>query len=176
MHLVKWLSKSTKSPFEKIYQSHFAMVHRRITYLTGDVHVAEELAQEVFIKLYKEPPSHDNIEAWLNVVAARTAYNHLKREKIYEQKLEWEGKQRAQETQTPESVVLQKEDQAMVWQALGTLSLRDRTCLLMKHSGYKYAEIADCLELEVGAIGVILSRAQEKFKKKYEMMMGGGEK
>ena len=50
---------------------------------------------------------------------------------------------------------------------LACLPDRDRMCLLLKFSGYKYGEIADIIEVEKSSVGTILARAQAKFKERY---------
>ncbi len=159
---------------DQLYQQYYKQIARRIAYLTGDVHIAEELAQEVFVKLYTNPPEHENVLAWLYTVAARTAYNHMRDDQIHRQKEQTHFESKWEVEGTPEAMVIENEKIKTVHASLGTLSTRDRTCLLMKHSGYKYAEIATCLEVEINAIGVIISRAQAKFKKDYEKRIEQG--
>lgn len=160
--------KTKQHAFEGLYQSYYHSIVRRIAYLISDVHVAEELTQDVFIKLYEQPPQHENIGAWLNTVAARTAYNYLRDDKSHRQK-ELEHYQPMSLLEiSAEDAAIQNDEAKATHQALELLSVRDRTCLLMKHSGYKYAEIAECLELDILAVGTIISRAQSKFKAHFE--------
>lgn len=166
--------KTKQSNFEGLYQSYYNPVTRRIAYLIGDVHVAEELTQEVFIKLYEQPPQHENVGAWLNTVAARTAYNYLRDDKAHRQKEMDEFQPTAWTDISAEDAAIQNDETRATHEALSLLSVRDRTCLLMKHSGYKYSEIADCLELEVNAVGTVISRAQSKFKAHFEQQYEKG--
>lgn len=159
---------------DRLYQQYYKQILRRIAYLTGDVHIAEELAQEVFLKLYTSPPEHENVLAWLYTVAARTAYNHMRDDQIHRQKEQTHFESKWEFEGTPEEMLIENEKIKSVHASLETLSTRDRTCLLMKHSGYKYAEIAACLEVEINAIGVLISRAQTKFKKDYEKRIEQG--
>jgi len=50
---------------------------------------------------------------------------------------------------------------------LNSMEFRDRICLLLKFSGYKYSEIAEVLEVEISSVGTIIFRAQAKFKQKF---------
>lgn len=159
---------------DQLYQQYYKQIVRRIAYLIGDVHIAEELAQEVFVKLYTHPPEHDNVLAWLYTVAARTAYNYMRDDQVHRQKEHQHFESQLEIEGTPEAMMIENEKIKSVHASLATLSTRDRTCLLMKHSGYKYAEIAACLELEINAIGMIISRAQAKFKRDYEKRIEQG--
>ena len=153
---------------DQFYRQYYKQIVRRIAYLTGNVHIAEELAQEVFVKLYTNPPEHENVLSWLYTVAARTAYNYLRDDQIHRQKEQQHFESQMDIEGTPEAMMIENETIKSVHDSLATLSTRDRTCLLMKHSGYKYAEIAACLEVEINAIGMIISRAQAKLKRNYE--------
>jgi len=42
---------------------------------------AEDIAQEVFYKLIKNPPREDNIQGWLITVAKNLSINYLKSQK-----------------------------------------------------------------------------------------------
>lgn len=159
---------------DQLYRQYYKQIVRRIAYLTGDVHIAEELAQEVFVKLYTQPPSHENVLAWLYTVAARTAYNYLRDDQVHRQKEQQHFESQVETEGTPEAMMIENEKIKSVHASLATLSTRDKTCLLMKHSGYKYAEIAACLEVEINAIGMIISRAQTKFKRDYEKRLEQG--
>jgi len=167
--------KKTKKPvFEEHYQEHYATIVRRIAYLTGDVHVAEELAQDVFIKLLNIPPDHGNVIAWLNTVAARTAYNYLRDNRLHREK---ELKQLPPEKvilSSAEDCAIENEESRLTRAVLQQMIPRDRMCLLMKHSGYKYAEMAECLGLDINAVGTIISRAQKKFKEEFEKQYNQG--
>lgn len=163
-----------KTPFEEAYQAFYKPIVQKLTYMIGDVHVAEELAQEVFLKLYQTPPSHNDIEPWLRVVAARRAYNYLRDLKTHMEKENALAQWNEKVDRSAEDVYLSQREQQLTAYALEQLHVRERTCLILKHSGYKYAEIAEIIEVDTQAVGVLISRAQAKFKKIYEQMEEGG--
>lgn len=176
MGILSFLDKKAakENQFEASYQAYYKPIVHKLAYIVGDVHVAEELAQEAFIKLYESPPKHEQIEPWLRVVAARSAYNYLRDKKRHEAK-ELDLEQETQwTTESAEAIYLHQNELDLTKLALEALSTKDRTCLMLKHSGYKYAEIADSLEMDPQAVGVLISRAQQKFKLKYEQLEKGG--
>lgn len=65
------------------------------------------------------------------------------------------------------ATVLRREEQAEVRQALARLPERQRNCLLLLHSGYRYAEIAATVGIAVGSVGVLLTRAERAFRAAY---------
>ena len=81
----------------------------------------------------------------------------------------------AGERDDPLGSLLRLEQQAQVHRALWTLPERQRTCLLLRHAGYSYAEIADTCELAVGSVGVLLARAERTFRDSYQRQQQGAD-
>jgi RNA polymerase sigma factor (sigma-70 family) len=128
--------------YQETYNLYYPALCRQLTYMLGSRAVAEEITQEAFLKLYCTPPrQYQNIGGWLSRVAVNLAYNYLRSEKSRlrrEEKIERQGFK----TISSEDAVLQNEETNLVRSTLQTLPKRDRLCLLMKHSGFSYDEIA----------------------------------
>jgi RNA polymerase sigma-70 factor (ECF subfamily) len=73
----------------------------------------------------------------------------------------------AQSADSPAGLLLRLEDQAEVRRALAEVPERQRECLLLRHSGFSYAEIAATLDIAVGSVGVLLARAEHAFRASY---------
>jgi RNA polymerase sigma-70 factor (ECF subfamily) len=63
--------------------------------------------------------------------------------------------------------VLRAEQQRAVRRALAALPERQRACVLLRHAGFSYAEIAATLDLAVGSVGVLLARGERAFRDAY---------
>lgn len=159
--------KKLKDNFNKIYEEYYETIYKRIVYFLNDTHAAEDLTQEVFIKLYNFPPEHDNIAAWLNKVSANLSYNYLRDKKIHEGKNEVLYESELDQVVSIEEIAIQNYEVELTRKVLSMLSPRDRMSLLLKFSGYKYSEIAEVIGIDINSIGTILSRAQKKFKEHY---------
>jgi RNA polymerase sigma factor (sigma-70 family) len=158
-----------RAGFDRIYRDEHLAVERHLLYLTGDRQLAEDLTQETFGKLYERGlPDKDragetlrNPRAWLLKVASNLAYNHFRAE----------GRRAARETAlevTFETDETDRDDVLDVRRALERLELRDRTVLLLRHTGFSYAEIAEAIDIAPGSVGTILARAQRRFRHAYE--------
>lgn len=153
--------------YQETYNLYYPALCRQLTYMLGSRAVAEEITQEAFLKLYCTPPrQYQNIGGWLSRVAVNLAYNYLRSEKSRlrrEEKIERQGFK----TISSEDAVLQNEETNLVRSTLQTLPKRDRLCLLMKHSGFSYDEIAEAIGVKKTSVGTIIARAQAKFKRVY---------
>ena len=70
----------------------------------------------------------------------------------------------------PSTLVEQDEQRAEVRRALAQVPERQRECLLLRHSGYSYTEIAATLGIAVGSVGVLLARAEDAFRVHYRRL------
>lgn len=72
--------------FEDIYKSYYMDVYRYVRSLTAAPDIAEEIAQETFLKAIKAIRTFDgrkDIRAWLFVIARNLYFNYCKRQKLY---------------------------------------------------------------------------------------------
>ena len=71
--------------FEKVYEENVSIVYRTALHYSDDEHMAEEITQEVFLKLYtnKENINVESVGAWLITTAGNAARNH-KRDRWHE--------------------------------------------------------------------------------------------
>lgn len=159
--------KKEEQDFKTAYEKYYDTIFRRISYLTGDMYAAEDLTQEVFVKLYNSPPDHDNIAGWLNKVSTNISYNYIRNKKIHEGKNEVIYEKEIDNVVSIEEVAINNCEVDLTRKVLNILSPRDRMCLLLKFSGYKYSEIAEVIGVDKNSVGTLISRAQAKFKENY---------
>lgn len=67
----------------------------------------------------------------------------------------------------PAQVALRNEERALVRRALADLPERSRLCLLLRHAGLSYAEVAEAIGVAPGSVGTLLARAEERFRERY---------
>jgi RNA polymerase sigma factor (sigma-70 family) len=177
MHIVNAPSEAVAevntaaAPFdiETLFSSHFARVARIIERVVRDRGRSEELAVEVFLKLWRNRKAqHENVEAWLYRVAVRTGVDGLRRQTRrahYERVLGWIRPRSA--PANPEQLHSAGEEQERVRAVLAVINPRHAQFLLLRSQDFTYDEVAAILNLNPASIGTLLSRAQESFRKEY---------
>jgi RNA polymerase sigma factor (sigma-70 family) len=149
--------------FAELYADLYALVFR----VLGDRMESEDVLQEAFLKLADQPlvqmRSNREVAAWLRRVGLNLAFNQLRSERRSRARLERVARLAPREAEKASDPVESDEEQAAVRRALAELPERQRECLLLRHSGYSYAEIAATLEIAIGSVGVLLSRAERAF-------------
>jgi RNA polymerase sigma factor, sigma-70 family len=155
--------------FKDIFHKHYPSVLRKLIALLRDKSAAEDLAQDVFLKLYKNPPSRpEAVGAWLHQVLTRSAYDYLDqkaRERMLVERQEKQLMTEPQSFQSGEQAVIKQDEEEQVQGWLNSLPERDRDLLLLRYSGYSYSEIAQELNVQQPQVGMLLKRAGERLKK-----------
>ncbi|ANS77384.1 RNA polymerase subunit sigma-24 [Paenibacillus yonginensis] len=156
--------------FKQLFYQHYPAVLRKLTGLLGDKAIAEDLAQETFLKMYRQPPDQlDSAGAWLHRVATRLAYDYMgsaaRQRKLTERQELLLGAEGAASPSGEEELIRQL-DQEEVRGWLQQLPERDRKALLLRYSGYTYAEIAHELSIRPPVVGTLLARATERLRKR----------
>jgi RNA polymerase sigma-70 factor (ECF subfamily) len=169
LHMSRAHSASTDRPtIEECYAQHRAFVfHRSLRYGAGDVAFAEDVTQEVFIKLLEHLPhlrDPNDIGGWLNRVTANLAISRLRRERSLLGRLQalWANSERAQ-TDTARHAVERKQTAGLVIEALQMLPPRERVAICMKVlDGASQREIARALDVSEGYVSKLIARSVER--------------
>lgn len=155
--------------FEQFYRPLFGLVYR----VLGDPAEAEETLQEAFLRLSASAiltRPDDEVAAWLRRVCLNLSFNRLRDRRRSRERLERVGRLELGERRDagdPAGALVRQEDQERVRRALAGLPERQRACLVLRHSGYGYAEIAATLGIALGSVGVLLARAERAFRDTY---------
>jgi RNA polymerase sigma factor (sigma-70 family) len=107
--------------------------------LVGDRSVAEDLAQEVFLRLYKQPPDDlSKVGSWLHRTLTRLSYDYMQKQ-ARQRKLEERVRSNNATLQvvhpSSEQLALKEFESDTVRRTLLQLSERDRKALLLKQTG-----------------------------------------
>jgi RNA polymerase sigma factor (sigma-70 family) len=154
--------------FRAAYREAYALGYR----LLGDRSDAEDTAQDAFVKLAADPVLHRpdaEVRAWLRRVVLNVGYNRMRGQRRAAKHVERAGRLGVvpDGDDGPLTHVLRREEQLSVRRTLAALPARQRDCLLLRHSGYSYAEVAATLEIAVGSVGVLLARSERAFRELY---------
>ena len=152
--------------FEAVFHLHYERVARTIARMVQDPARAEELAVEVFWKLWRKPAVlSGEVGGWLYRSGVRAALYELRREArraTYHRLFPFLGT-----PSTPEESHAANEEREHVRRVLTSMSARHAELLLLRGEGLSYQAIAEALGLNPASVGTLLSRAQRVFRKEY---------
>jgi RNA polymerase sigma-70 factor (ECF subfamily) len=131
--------------------------------LAGDRALAEDICQEVFMRVYHALPGFDNrcqFSTWLFQVAKHRVVDELRtRERRGRAPLELDSVPQIHLAVAPNESV---ESMDAVWRAIAALSLDLKMALLLRDVvGLSYAEIADALETTLATVKWRIYKARE---------------
>ena len=157
--------------FERVFHLHYGRIARTIARIVRDPARAEELAVEVFWKLWrKSQVVGDDPGGWLYRTAVRAALYELRRETRsdrYRRLFPF-----LSGPATPEESHAAAEESAHVRAVLAALNTRQAELLLLRGEDLSYQEVAAALGLNPASVGTLLSRAQQAFRKEYLKQYG----
>jgi RNA polymerase sigma-70 factor (ECF subfamily) len=172
-HLLHRLARGDAAAFEQLFLRHYPTVYRVAYGLVGRRDVAEDLAQDTLLQLYRHPPPHNDtlsLPAWLCRVVLNRGHNALRSERRAgnrEERVALQERSTGGEWSDPEAAALRNEQQSRVRDALAQLPERQMKLLLLRHAGLTYAEIARLLDVAPGSVGTLLARAGKAFQGAY---------
>ncbi len=133
---------------------------------SGSREEAEDLTQDIFLKLYNSLSKYDfqrNFTAWLLTLTKNYLIDEYRRTK-------WEKTQRddfnedllAQASlKGPETDLDRKETQAVIWEGLNRLSSEMRMCIILRDlQGRSYEEMTEVLGIPLGTVKSRVNRAR----------------
>ena len=154
----------------------FSLVFRMVR----DRTLAEDLAQEAFIRAFNAISSYDptyKFSSWLFKIANNHTIDHLRKRKLDTVSIHGSPNASSAEEQSRTSITLESHEEApdkyvesrelagLMEEAIGQLRPEYRTVILLRHvQGYAYEEIAETMELPLGTVKTYLHRARKELK------------
>jgi len=137
------------------------------------VHDGEEIVQEVFLALFQHlqrGKSRRNLRAWVFQVTHNIAvkrYSERRRQNVVDSE-EVLLESFADQSPTPEDQVAGNQRHAQLQNILRALPQQDRRCLSLRAEGLTYREIAQVLDMSLGAVALSLGRSLARFARAEE--------
>jgi len=172
--------------FEQLVENYQSRLVNLLYHQLGDQQSAEDVAQEVFLRVYKARKTYQptaRFSTWLFHIANNLASNS-RRSKFRRREVDIpttpSGQTRSpadlateKSALMPSRVLDQSEIQRVVQEAVQSLSERHRMALLLhKFEEMSYADIGNSMELSVPAVKSLLARARESLREKLLPYLG----
>ena len=168
--LVKKSQLGDKSAFEELVKRHQELVFSLSFKLTGNRELANDVAQEAFIRAWKaigKFRGDSTFGTWIYRITVNTAWTLRKKAKKH-YSLNIEDTQEpvvVDEKKDPELVAINSDLSLVLRKALNQIPLEQRIIVELKNiEGRSHKEIADYLDISVTAAKVRLLRAHQKLR------------
>ena len=181
--LVERVQRGDKRAFDLLVLKYQQKILGLVMRFVHDVHEAQDVAQEAFIKAYRALPGFRGESAfytWLYRIAVNTAKNYLvsrgRRPPDIDVDAEdaefFEGESALKDLETPERSLLCGEIEATVQRVLDQLPEELRTALVLREfEGLSYEDIAASMQCPIGTVRSRIFRAREAIDKALQPLL-----
>ena len=167
--LIAKAQSGDEEAFEKLLTKYKNMILSMAYYISRNENDALDMAQEVYVKLYKNVYKFEGkskFSTWVYSVARNTCIDEYKRIKRNRNYYETDKNDVSAETDGPEEIILRKEHCDFVRMILSELPpIYNRILTLRYIENLSYREIAERLDCSEGTVKSRLFRGKKMMKK-----------
>lgn len=163
--LVEQVRLGDQRAFAEILAAHLGPVNRYVYRMTANTTEAEDITQEVFLRLWTQAgrfdPQKSKLSTWLHNIAHNLCVDHFRKNG------RMVSGDPAEETggDEPEASLIAMIEAEDIKAAVMQLPERQRSALLMCHyQGLSNKEVAEILDISVSALESLLARARRTLK------------
>jgi RNA polymerase sigma-70 factor (ECF subfamily) len=164
LELLALTAAGDQNAFAELVRSHQSRVFNLAYRFSRDRQDAEDLAQEVFLKVWKYARTFKGQSAfstWLYRLTVNACLNYRQKKKSDPEPLPLLG-EFAAETNAAGTEIMAQERQIHVNNAMNALSARQKMVLILANfEGKSYEEIAAVMETSISAVETLLFRARQ---------------
>lgn len=159
-----------QSTIGELYLRHADAAVRLAYLLTGDREMAEDLAQDAFVKVagrLVHLRNADAFEAYLRTTIVNLSRSYFRRKRVERLYLERTRGMERTDAQSRPSRSLEEQDE--LWQALSRLTQRQRAAIVLRfYEDLPEGEVAEILGCAAGTVKSLVSRGLEKLRSEIE--------
>lgn len=175
--LIENIAAGDELAFQQMFDRYKKLVINVCYRLVGNKDEAEDLTQDVFLKIFKSArhfKHRSKVSTWIYRIAINLSLNHLRRKK-YQQWFSLNDTSSSKEpvfieivsSDCPESAFNAQEQEKIVQKAINELPPDQRVAvMLQRYDGLSCQEIAAIAECSIGAVQARLHRAKKNLYQK----------
>jgi len=168
--------------FEEVVAKHQKPVVNFIYRMMGNFQEAEDIAQEVFIRVYQSAYTYagrSSFVTWLFKIASNLCFDRLRSgsrgELIYLDAEKEEIQERllgADATLSPQELVENSELAHFIETAMGKLTAKNRQAIVLReYHGFSYKDIAETAGCSVAAVRCRIYAARQQLKREISLLL-----
>lgn len=162
--------------YKYVYDQYSRMVYSVCFRMTGNKEEAEDVTQDIFIKVFNSINSFredSKLSTWIYQITVNTCLNKLRKKKAinFLSLNFWEEEkgenEMAADSLTPREEIEKSEIQKIVQGAINTLPAKQKTAVILsRYEELSYKEISKIMGVSLSSVESLLFRAKENLAKK----------
>jgi RNA polymerase sigma factor (sigma-70 family) len=174
LQLIQAIGAGDQLALRHLYEFHHLMVYNTALSFTKNQVEAEEVTQDVFLKIYKSTSGFDGkskLSTWIYRITINTALNQIKANKKFSF-LQFGNLKDHSAFEHPGVSSDKKEEAKILYQVIESLVINQKTAFILSYiEELPRQEVADIMELSLKAVESLLQRAKktlrEQLKNRY---------
>lgn len=168
--------QNSDAAFEELYRQYHVLVYNLALHYLQNIEDAEEVTQDVFVKLHRSIQKFENrsaLKTWIYRITVNASLDLIKHKKsrrnffVFGKRASDEETQRLAHFEHPGIQLENKEKAETLFAAINDLPENQRTVfILSKLDGLSNPEIAEMMQLSVSAIESLAFRAKSMLREK----------
>jgi len=173
-----------KTFFDELYESYHHDLFQYLIYMVKNRDLAEDLVQEVYIKVLKSYQSFDGRsteKTWLLSIARHVAIDHFRKQKRKRNRImdffDWneKGEQLKDYASLPDEIAIQNDEMKQVYKALDNCTVDQRNVIIFRFiQGLSIQETADILNWSESKVKTTQHRGMKALKEMMDEPVEGG--
>ncbi len=160
--------------FAQLVEMHQHVVVGTVAKMLGDPNDAEDVAQQVFVRIWKSAPRYQpraKFTTWMFTITRNLVFNELRRRQrkqsvsLEQREEEFHAPEPASSAPGPDEEALQQELERAIDAAIGKLPEKQRLAVILRrYDELPYEEIGEILGMSLSAVKSLLFRARGQLK------------
>jgi RNA polymerase sigma-70 factor, ECF subfamily len=170
---IEWMQRirdGDMEAFRLLVEAHQARVVGTVSKMLGSDAEAEDLAQQVFIRVWRSAPRYKptaKFTTWLFRITRNLVFNEMRRKRHFVDHTEDIAEPAERKERGPDQVLLEEELQVAIQDAISRLPETQRLAIVLRrYEGLPYEEIAKIMDTTVPAVKSILFRARAELRER----------
>lgn len=172
--ILESIVKGEKASFSILYEHFSEKVYNTALSYTKSVEDAEEITQDVFVKIYKSAATFkgdSSLNTWIYRIAVNTSLNYLKRNNRFTFIKNTLPASQSIEFEHPGVVLENKENAAALYKAMDCLPESQKTAFILSYmEDLPRQKVADIMEISLKAVESLLQRAKNNIRSELEKL------
>jgi RNA polymerase sigma-70 factor (ECF subfamily) len=174
VRLMRLVARGDTAAFEELIERHQALVIGTVARMLGSNSDVEDIAQQVFIRVWKSAGRYvprAKFTTWVLKITRNLVFNELRRSKrralvpIQTDPNAEEIQLKDEAAQSPDASLLETELQQAIDKAIAELPETQRMAVILRrYQDLSYEQIGDVLDLSVPAVKSVLFRARTELR------------
>ncbi len=170
---IEWMARIREGDMDALrllVETHQARIIGTISKMLGSDAESEDLAQQVFIRIWKSAPRYKptaKFTTWLFRITRNLVFNELRRKRHFADQAEETPEPTERADKEPDQVLLGEELQLAIQDAINRLPESQRMAIILRrYEEMPYEEIAKVMGTTIPAVKSILFRARAELRER----------